>query len=133
MTKSPQTRLRMLPMSIGDRIRDARTKAGLTQRELARGIGVSHGLIAHWENEFRNPSVDTVLRIAELTMTEPAWLLIDEKRGNYQQKQLLPDEATLLETFRRMSQRQRQNLLKLLRIAVDIRSEIETDRQPAHP
>ena len=119
-------------MSIGDRIRDARTQAGLTQRELAKGLGVSNGVIAHWESGLRHPSVDTVCRIADLTMKEPAWLLIDEIHGNYQQHQMLPEEAELLDTFRRMSKRQRENLLKLVRVTFGISAEGENERQRAH-
>ena len=119
-------------MSIGDRIREARVAAGLTQRELAKALGMSHGVIAHWESGFRHPNVDTVCRIADLTMKEPAWLLIDEIHGNYQQHQILPEEAELLDTFRRMSKRQRENLLKLVRVTFGISAEGEHQRQGAH-
>lgn len=122
----------MAVMSIGDRIREARTAASLTQNDLAKALGFSKSVITHWENGRRHPSVDTVCRIAELTFTEPAWLLIDEIHGNYPQAQLLPEESLLLETYRRMSKRQRENLLKLLRISFGVRSEIEKDSQLAH-
>ncbi len=120
-------------MSIGDRICEARTRAGLTQHDLAKALGFSKGVIGHWEAGRRHPSVETVCRIAELTFTQPAWLLIDEIHGNYPQTQLLPEESLLLDTYRRMSKRQRENLLKFLRISFGVRLEIENEGQPAHP
>lgn len=132
LTRSHHMRLTMRAMTIGDRIREARTAASLTQDALAKALGLSKSVITHWENGRRHPSVATVCRIADLTFTEPAWLLIDEIHGSYPQAQLLPEENQLLETYRRMSKRQRENLLKLLRITSDVRSEIESKPQPAH-
>ena len=132
MTQSHQIGHGFNAMSIGDRIREARTRAGMSQSVLAKALGFSKGVITLWENGLRHPNVDTVCRIAALTFTEPAWLLIDEIHGSYPQAQLLPEESLLLETYRRMSKRQRENLLKLLHVSFGVRSEIEVDRQPAH-
>ena len=123
----------MRRMALGDRIREARAAAGLSQRELARGIGVSGGVVTLWERGHRTPNVDTVCRIAELTFRDPAWLLIDEIHGSYQHRQLLTDEIELLDYYRRMSPKQRQNLLKFVHVSFDVRREIEHDREPAHP
>jgi len=51
-------------MSVGDRIREARADAGLTQRDLAKALGVTHGALALWEMGKRDPSVTTVCKIA---------------------------------------------------------------------
>lgn len=45
---------------IGDRIREERAKAGLSQRELARRLGVSPSLISQLESGQSNPSVGTL-------------------------------------------------------------------------
>jgi transcriptional regulator with XRE-family HTH domain len=119
-------------MSVADRIREARTEADLTQRDLAKALGVTHGAIALWETGQRDPSVTTVCKIAELTFKEPAWLLFDEIHGKYQPHQVLPEETELLDTYRRMSKRQRENLLKLMRISFGVRVEIEGNRQGVH-
>ena len=42
-------------------IREARLRAGLTQRELATRLGTSHAAIARWENGAVRPSWDSVL------------------------------------------------------------------------
>ena len=51
---------------IGDRIRDARKKAGLTQLQLADRIFVSESYIALIESNKRNPSTAVLSKIAEV-------------------------------------------------------------------
>ena len=52
-------------MTTGQRIQAARKRAGLTQKELGKRIGVSFQGIAQWENNLRNPKYETLQRIAE--------------------------------------------------------------------
>lgn len=52
-------------MSIGNKIRDARKKAGLTQKELGERLGISYQTIAQWENNLRNPKFTTLQKIAD--------------------------------------------------------------------
>lgn len=49
--------------AIGDRIRDARADAGLSQRELARRLGLSPSLISQLESGQSKPSVGTLYAI----------------------------------------------------------------------
>ena len=51
-------------MSIGDNIRTVRKLQGLTQKELARRLGISPVGVAQWENGLRNPKHETIKRIA---------------------------------------------------------------------
>lgn len=107
--------------------------AGLTQDGLARGLGVTKGAITLWERGHRTPTVDTVCQIADLTFREPAWLLLDAEQGNYQHRQLLPDELELLDFYRRMSPRQRKNLLKFIHVSIDVRREVEHEGEATQP
>lgn len=52
-------------MTIGERIRAARKKAGLTQGELAEKLGISAQGIAQWENGVRNAKLGTIKKVAE--------------------------------------------------------------------
>jgi len=45
---------------IGDRLRAERTKAGISQRELARRLGLSASLISQLESGLSKPSVGTL-------------------------------------------------------------------------
>ena len=44
-------------MDIGSQIRAARAAQGITQRALAKALGVSHPAIAHWESGLTKPSI----------------------------------------------------------------------------
>lgn len=53
-------------MKLGDRIRQLRDEAGLTQGQLASSSGVSQGYLSQLENgEVKNPSAAVLLRIAQ--------------------------------------------------------------------
>lgn len=51
-------------MTTGQRIKEARRKAGLTQTELANKLGIPFQSISQWERDIRNPKVETLRRIA---------------------------------------------------------------------
>jgi transcriptional regulator with XRE-family HTH domain len=46
----------------GELIREARKRAGLSQRELAERLGTTQSVIARWETGVRSPTVETLLR-----------------------------------------------------------------------
>ncbi len=53
-------------MKLGDRIRQLRDQAGLTQGQLASGSAVSQGYLSQLENgEVKNPSAAVLLRVAQ--------------------------------------------------------------------
>lgn len=52
-------------MAVGERIKQARKKAGLTQQELANALGVKYQMIGQYENGKRNPKLQTILKIAQ--------------------------------------------------------------------
>lgn len=49
---------------IGDRIRDARRNAGLTQEALAERVGRDRKTISRWESAYRDPALTDLLLIA---------------------------------------------------------------------
>jgi uncharacterized protein len=59
--------MRRTTSSAGALLREARTEAGLTQRELARRAGVSQSVISAYEAERRQPSLPTLVRLVEAT------------------------------------------------------------------
>lgn len=64
-------------MNTGERIKNARKKAGLTQAQLGEKLGISYQTIAQWENNLRNPKVDTIFKIAQALDCQPGELLPD--------------------------------------------------------
>lgn len=54
----------VMHMTTGQLIKAARKKAGMTQKELGAKLGVAYQTLAQWENDLRNPKLDTLQRIA---------------------------------------------------------------------
>jgi transcriptional regulator with XRE-family HTH domain len=53
-------------MRFGDMLKEARDKAGLSQNEVARALGVPVASYRNWERERREPPLPTLLDLAEL-------------------------------------------------------------------
>lgn len=68
-------------MSIGDKIRETRKAAGLTQVELAQKTNLSRSYIGDLEKDIYNPSLSTLELIAKVTGTSLSNLVNDENKG----------------------------------------------------
>lgn len=84
-------------MTVGQRIQQARKKAGLSQKQLGEKLGLSASMIGQWENDLRNPKYDTLKRIAAALDTE-AWKLMGHDssirvRPQSDKKDIPPAEA----------------------------------------
>lgn len=51
-------------MTVGERIKEARKKAKMTQNELAQKMGIPFQSISQWERDLRKPKYETLARIA---------------------------------------------------------------------
>jgi SOS-response transcriptional repressor LexA len=61
--------------SLGDRIKIARKKAGLTQGELAKKVGITYPTLNKYEKNRRVPNSQVLDRIARELNCDPGWLL----------------------------------------------------------
>lgn len=52
-------------MKISDRLKEARIRAGMTQEELAKKIGVTKGAIANYENGVSVPKIEFLYPLME--------------------------------------------------------------------
>ncbi len=68
-------------VTTGQRIKAARKKAGMTQKELGEKLGLSFQSIAQWENDLRNPKYDTLQRIAAALGVEWTDLVPTSEQG----------------------------------------------------
>ena len=62
-------------MSIGQRIKIARSKAVLSQKELAEKLGVSASMIGQYESDIRRPKFETIQKIANALGVSPLYLM----------------------------------------------------------
>lgn len=64
-------------MNFSKKLYMLRTKAGLTQDEMADKFGVSRQTVYKWENEITYPEVDRIIRISEVFNVSIDYLLKD--------------------------------------------------------
>lgn len=65
-------------MTTGARIKAARKAAGMTQAELANRLGIPYQSIGQWENDLRNPKLETLQKIASALGVPVVNLLSDD-------------------------------------------------------
>lgn len=70
-------------MSVGDRIKEARKKAGLTQKQLGFKIGVSSVTITRYERGERAPSTDQLKKIASALNIPITALITDAESSRH--------------------------------------------------
>lgn len=66
-------------MSMGLRLRQVRTKTGLSLRNLAILLEVSHSTIGHWEVGRRVPNALMLAKFATLTGVDLNWLFFGNR------------------------------------------------------
>lgn len=60
---------------IAERIRALREQAGMTQSELARGLGITRSSVNAWEMGISVPSTQYLMRLAEIFQVSTDYLL----------------------------------------------------------
>ena len=69
-------------MGIGKRIKEAREKSGLTQKELGKLIGVTGSAITNYENEVSHPKEPILYKLLEVLNVDANFLFQDEMKTN---------------------------------------------------
>ena len=67
-------------MELGEKLKEARTKAGLKQEELAQTIGVSRQTVSNWENNRSYPDIASVMKLSNLYGLSLDELLKEDKK-----------------------------------------------------
>lgn len=65
-------------MMIGDRIKQLRKEARMTQPELAKKLNVTRSAVATYENNTRQPSFHVLVRLAEIFHVTTDYLLVGD-------------------------------------------------------
>ena len=58
-----------------ERLKELRTDKGLSQRELAKLLNISHVALSQWENESRTPNAEAVVILAKFFEVTTDYLL----------------------------------------------------------
>lgn len=75
-------------MTTGELIKKARVNAGLTQKELSDRIGVSYQMIQAWENNRRNPKIESLQKIADALNVDVSEFLTDNTAADQKFKEI---------------------------------------------
>ncbi len=70
------------PVTMGARIRWARTRRAMNQQELAEAVGVSQPTVANWESDANHPRPNAMKRLVDLLDVAPRWLMHGEGAPN---------------------------------------------------
>lgn len=65
-------------MTLGEKIKEARQQAGLSQQQLAEKLGVSRSAVAKWESDYGICDVDNLKALSKLFDVSIDYLLSDE-------------------------------------------------------
>lgn len=99
-------------LTVGERIRNARKKAGLTQVQLGEKLGVSGSMIGQYEKDLRKPKIETMDKIATAL--------------NCYVYDLFPGDATELEVLRILDDsKTKKNAIDLILSNGDVPEEIK--------
>lgn len=121
--------------AIAARLVQLRQRAGYpSQREFALALGVTGGLVGQWESGTKVPGRANLVRIAVLTGVTVGFILGHEppaaelrQAANGQN----PLERELLRLFRLVPPVFQHNLVNLLRQAVEMRTSVNEECEPA--
>lgn len=104
--------------AIGKRIREIRTRLHLTQRELAKLLGLKTGsAISAYETGDASPTIETLIKLAEIGNTSYDWILNGGHMAGTPDGttiQLTHEELKLLQELRRASPEIRDLVTRLI-------------------
>jgi transcriptional regulator with XRE-family HTH domain len=67
--------------TFGDRVCAAREQAGMTQKQLAKRLGVKHSTIISWEQDLSEPRANRLSMLSGILNVSFSWLLTGEGEG----------------------------------------------------
>ena len=83
-------------MLIGDRIKQLRTDAKMTQTDLAAKLEVTRSAVATYENNTRQPSFHILVRLAEIFHVSTDYLLLGNKDDSLDVSGLSIDQKMII-------------------------------------
>lgn len=86
-------------VDFGDRLKELRLKAGLTQKQLAERIGITKSVVSYYELQERSPSPEVLIKLANIFHVSTDFLLglESESKQNLDVSGLTDEDIMLLE------------------------------------
>jgi len=86
-------------MSFGTRLKEQRERAGLTQVQLARALGVSKGAIGNYEVDISSPKAEILYKVFDILNCDANYLFQDEMK-KMQSDGISPSEMNHIKKYR---------------------------------
>ena len=106
-------------MTIGDRIRIARERLGLTQSDVARELKVKPQTVQQWESGQTSPRPKRIHKLAEVLKVSDVWLLTGQGPMRADAPRKAPAESMLAYLEGRVSPRSEQALRSIQKKAAE--------------
>lgn len=87
-------------MTLGERLRSLREKAGFTQKELANRLKVPNQNISNYERDFRQPDYETLQRLADFYDVSIDYLLGRSDKATYKGILISEEDIEMLKFFK---------------------------------
>lgn len=66
-------------MTVGERIRQTRKELGLSQREVAQGVGVTVQALSQWERDKSGLHIGSFMKLGQILNCDPWWLMLGKE------------------------------------------------------
>jgi transcriptional regulator with XRE-family HTH domain len=103
----------------GQRVAALRKRAGLTQAALAEALGVSAPLVAYYERQTANPTVEVVGKLAAFFNVAPSWFLDEAATLSEQKRGPQSELDQRVERLRQLPKSKHKLLLRMLDAFID--------------
>lgn len=112
-------------MTFGEKLRQARKAAGMTQKDLAQAVDLKHNAVSNWEKGISSPDPETIRRLCEILRMPPNFFFESEESGA-----LSGVEFALFGEVRQLSPEDQQDVLNFIRYKRSLQ-EKRKDHDPA--
>ena len=82
--------------NIADKIRYLRDKAGFTQTDLAKRLGISRSAVNSWEMSLSSPSLSNIIEMTQIFHVSADYLLFDSDKMMIDKTSLDNDEREII-------------------------------------
>ncbi len=111
-------------MTFGEKLRQARKAANMTQKELAQAVELKHNAVSNWEKGISSPDPDTIRRLCEILRMPPNFFFDTEESAT-----LSGVEFALFGEVRQLSPEDQQDVLNFIRYKRSLQEKRKADDQ----
>lgn len=114
--------------TFGDRVAAARDQAGLSQKQLARKLGIKTGTLRDWEDDLAEPRANKLAMMAGVMGVSVGWMLTGQGDGvaaPLDEAPLSPDITDLLTELRDLKTQMQAAADRLGRLEAELRQKLK--------